>query len=105
MAAAVRRFWPTALLYSSAVRRQAATGCLEDTAWLSRNVAHLGGPLSAVRWSMTAAGPVGVEWWCQLVRRCASRCELASGRSYRGIRGGRFTLAGGCRHFQPSALL
>ncbi len=26
------RFWPTALLYSSAVRRQAATGCLEDTA-------------------------------------------------------------------------
>jgi hypothetical protein len=32
MATAVRRFWPTALLYSSAARRQAAIGCLEDTA-------------------------------------------------------------------------
>jgi hypothetical protein len=81
------------------------TGCQEDTARLSRNVAHLGHPCPAVRACASIAGLVGVEWWCQAAWRCAPRCELQAARSFAVVGAGHRPVAALRRLYRSNALL
>jgi hypothetical protein len=55
-----------------------ATGCLEDMAWLSGNVLHLGFAVLGVCRDTPAARLAGVAYGCQAGAACPSRCELVA---------------------------